>query len=123
MEQLKDFIKEGLYDTSWDNGKGDKISLIELLYASKDIPVEEIDVNILKSKVLSWDGNNEEISKIESSDLQYPILIFVDDNRDIMFIVDGNHRVQKALRHGLETIKSKLIPFNTLPKHIKKVFE
>lgn len=114
---------EGLHDTSWENDEGDKITLIDLLNATEDIPVKEISLNKIKSKLLTWDGNDEEIAKIEKADLQYPILIFVGDNNKFISIIDGHHRAHKALRKGLKKIKAKIIPINSLPKNIRKVFK
>ena len=116
-------MKEGLHDTSWENDEGDKITLIDLLNATEDIPVERVSVEELKPHLLSWDGDEEEIKKIDKSDLQYPILIFVDDNNEFISIIDGHHRAQKAVRHKLKTIKAKIIPINSLPKNIRKVFK
>ncbi len=115
-------MKEGLHDTSWENDEGDKITLMDLLNATEDIPVEKISVEELKSHLLTWDGDEDEVKKIESADLQYPILIFVDNDGEFISIIDGHHRAQKAVRRGLETIKAKVIPINDLPKNIRKVF-
>ena len=41
-------IKEGLHDTSWENEEGDKITLMDLLNATEDIPVERVSVEELK---------------------------------------------------------------------------
>ena len=115
-------VKEGLHDTSWENEKGDKITLIDLLNATEEIPVQKISVEELKPYLLSWDNDPEEIEKIEKADLQYPILIFVTSNGEFISIIDGHHRAQKAARKGLETIKAKIINIDCLPKHIRKVF-
>jgi ParB-like chromosome segregation protein Spo0J len=95
---------------------------MDLLNATKDIPVKKISLNKIKSKLLTWDEDEDEVKKIESANLQYPILIFVDDNNKFISIIDGHHRAQKAVRHKLKTIKAKLIPINSLPKDIRKVF-
>ena len=116
-------IKEGLHDTSWENNEGDKITLMDLLNATEDIPVRNISVEELKPHLLSWDGDEDEVRKIESADLQYPILIFVNDEGKFITIIDGHHRAQKAARQGLETIKAKVIPINSLPKDIRRVFK
>lgn len=113
---------EGLHDTSWENDKGDKITLIDLLNATEDIPVKNISVKKLKPHLLTWDDDEEEIKKIEKADLKYPILIFVNDKGGFISIIDGHHRAQKALRKGLRTIKGKIIPINSLPNKMKKVF-
>ena len=116
-------INEGLHDTSWANDEGDKITLIDLLNATEDIPVRNISVEELKPHLLSWDGDEDEIKKIDRADLQYPILIFVEDDGSFISIIDGHHRAQKAVRKGLETIKAKIIPINSLPKDIRRVFK
>lgn len=118
----KSEMKGGLHDTSWENEKGDKVTLVDLLNATEDIPVKNVSVEKLKPKLLSWDGDDEEIAKIEKADLQYPILIFVDDNNKFLSIIDGHHRAQKAVRNKLKSIKAKIIPVNTLPNKFKRVF-
>jgi hypothetical protein len=115
-------IEEGLHDTSWENDGGDKVTLIDLLDATEDIPVKNIPVEKIKSKLLTWDDDDKEVAKIEKADLQYPILIFVDDDGKFISIIDGHHRAQKAVRHKLKTIKAKIIPINSLPKDVRKVF-
>jgi hypothetical protein len=120
--EMMGVINKGLHDTSWENDEGDKVTLIDLLNATKDIPVKKISVNKIKSKLLTWGDDEKEIAKVEKSNLKYPILIFVDDNNKFISIIDGHHRGQKAVKHKLKTIKAKLIPINSLPKDIKKVF-
>jgi len=115
-------MKDGLHDTSWQNEEGDKVTLMDLLNATEDIPVERVSVEEIKPHLLTWDEDEEEVKKIEKSDLQYPILIFVNDDGKFISIIDGHHRAQKAARKGLETIKAKRIPINSLPREIKKVF-
>ena len=116
-------LNEGLHDTSWENDEGDRATLMDLLDVTNDIPVTYISVEELKPHLLSWDGDEDEVKKIEKADLQYPILIFVNDDGNFLSIIDGHHRAQKAARMGLETIKAKVIPINTLPKHMRLVFK
>ena len=123
IREMMGVINEGLHDTSWENDEGDKITLTDLLNVTKDIPVKKISLNKIKSKLLTWDDDEDEVKKIESADLQYPILIFVNDEGKFISIIDGHHRAQKAVRHKLKTIKAKLIPINSLPKDMRKVFK
>jgi hypothetical protein len=123
IQEMMEITSEGLYDTSWENEEGDKVNLIDLLNVTKDIPTEKVSVKELKPHLLSWNDNEEEIKKIEKADLNYPILIFVNDNNEFLTIIDGHHRAQKAVRNGLKTIKAKIIPINYLPKEIRKVFK
>ena len=115
-------LPEGLYDTSCEN-EGEKITLIDLLNVTKDLPVVDIPVEELKPHLLTWDGDADEVKKIKSADLQYPILIFVNDDGNLISIIDGHHRAQKAVRNKLGTIKAKIIPLNSLPKNIRRVFK
>ena len=123
IKQMMGVINEGLHDTSWENDEGNKITLMDLLNATEDIPVRKISVEELKPHLLSWDGDEDEVRKIDSADLQYPILIFVNDDGGFITIIDGHHRAQKAVRKGLETIKAKVIPINSLSKGIRRVFK
>jgi len=122
LEIKKGEQTEGLYDTSWENDEGDKITLMDLLNATEGIPVSKVDMEVLKPHLLTWDGDEEEKVKIDKSDLQYPILIFVEDDGSFISIIDGHHRAQKAVKNKLRTIKAKVIPINLLPKDIRKVF-
>jgi len=122
IKEVMGLLDEGLHDTSWENDD-EKITLIDLLNATEDIPVVDISVEELKPHLLTWDGDEDEIRKIESADLQYPILIFVNDDGNLISIIDGHHRAQKAVRNELETIKAKIIPINSLPENIKRVFK
>ena len=122
IKKMMGLLTEGLHDTSWQNEEGDKITLMDLLNATEDIPVKKISLNKIKSKLLTWDGDEDEVRKIESADLQYPILIFINDDGEFISIIDGHHRAQKAVRKKLETIRAKVIPINSLPKNIRKVF-
>ena len=123
IKEVMGILNEGLHDTSWENEEGDKITLIDLLNATEDIPVSEISVEELKPHLLTWDGDENEIKKIESADLQYPILIFINDDGEFVSIIDGHHRAQKAVRKGLDRIKAKVISINSLPKEIRRVFK
>ena len=114
-------LKEGLKDTSWTNLKDETVTLEQILELTKDIKVQEIETEKLKSIVLNWDGNPEEIEKIEKSDIQYPVLILMNDDNTIKYILDGNHRIQKSIKYKLPTFKAKLIKFSKLPKWVQNI--
>ena len=122
IKEVMGIINEGLHDTSWENEEGNKITLMDLLNATENIPVENISVEELKPHLLTWGDDKDEVKKIDGADLQYPILIFVNDDGEFISIIDGHHRAQKAVRKELKTIKAKVIPINSLPKDIRKVF-
>jgi hypothetical protein len=82
---IREFLNEGLKDTSWTNLKDETVTLEQILELTKDIKVQEIKTEKLKSIVLNWEGNPEEIEKIEKSDIQYPVLTLMNDDNTIKF--------------------------------------
>lgn len=114
-------LYEDFDDASWTSHNGETVTLKQILELTKNIEVQEIETEKLKKIVLNWDGNTEEIEKIEKSDIQYPVLILMNDDNSIKYILDGNHRVQKSIKYNLPTVKAKLIKFSELPVWIKNI--
>ena len=73
---IREFLNEGLDDTSWVGHNEETVTLRQILDLTKDIKVQELETEKLKKIVLSWDGNTEEIEKIEKSDIQIVSLKF-----------------------------------------------
>jgi hypothetical protein len=114
----KDIIKKVL-DGSWTNNNK-TITMDQLLDITKQIPINKIPVDKLKGIALHSNNPDEEES-IEKSNLKYPILVFINDDGTIKYIVDGHHRIQKAIKYNLPTIDAKLIKFSRLPKDFQDV--
>jgi len=119
------FINESLggEDTAWEDDKGNKITLQDILDMTKNVPQKDYPTEKLAKIVLNWDDNPEEVERIEQVEIskQYPILIMVDEAGEIQWILDGNHRAQKALRSKSKTIPAKLIKPSNLDSKAKKV--
>ena len=90
---------------------------------TKNVPQKDYPTEKLAKVVLNWDDNPEEVERIEQVEIskQYPILIMVDEAGKIQWILDGNHRAQKALRSKAETIPAKLIKPSMLNAKSKRV--
>tara|TARA_R110002020_G_scaffold402482_3_gene612683 strand:+ start:1843 stop:2310 length:468 start_codon:yes stop_codon:yes gene_type:complete len=54
--------------------------------------------------------SNDETESMNKADLKYPIHVAVNDRNEPVAILDGNHRLAKALRDRHTTIKTKLVP-------------
>ena len=119
FKNVKATVKEDM-DDSWTNND-ETITLQDILQLTASIPVKKYNTKKLASKVLSWDGNPAEIKKIEQSNLKYPILIMVDDNEKIKWILDGNHRAQKALKNNMPTVSAKLIKLADLDDKARRI--
>ena len=116
-------IDEQGEDTYWSDDE-DKITLQDILELTKDVKIINLPTKKIANIVLNWDNNPEEIERISQVEVssQYPILIMVDENGKIKWILDGNHRAHKALRSNLETIPAKLIRPSNLNLKSKKIF-
>ena len=116
-------LNEGGADTAWEDEEGNKVTLQDILDMTKNVPQKDYPTEKLVKIVLNWDDNPEEVERIEQVEIskQYPILIMVDEAGKIQWILDGNHRAQKALRSKAETIPAKLIKPSMLDAKSKKV--
>ena len=116
-------VSEKGEDTAWEDEEGNKVTLQDILDMTKKVPQKDYPTEKLAKVVLDWDDNPEEVERIEQVEVskQYPILIMVDEAGKIQWILDGNHRAQKALRSKAETIPAKLIKPSMLSSKAKKV--
>jgi hypothetical protein len=110
-------------DTAWEDEEGNKVTLQDILDMTKNVPQKDYPTEKLAKVVLNWDDNPEEVERIDQVEIskQYPILIMIDEAGKIQWILDGNHRAQKALRSKAETIPAKLIKPSMLDAKSKKV--
>ena len=115
-------IDEQGEDTSWSRDE-DTVTLQDILDLTKNIPTTQYPTEKLAKIVLNWDNNPEEIERISQVEIseQYPILIMVDEKGKLQWILDGNHRAQKALRSQAKTIPAKLIKPSNLSPIAKQV--
>ena len=120
---LANGIDEEGADTSWSRDE-DKVTLQDIVEPTRDIKTINLPTEKLAKIVLDWDDNPEEIERISQVEIstQYPILIMVHESGKIQWILDGNHRAQKALRSNSETIPAKLIKPSDLNYKSKKIF-
>jgi len=117
-------VVEGGTETSWSDGT-EKITLQDILELTKHIKQINLPINDnLKSKLIHWEGNPEEIERINQVTVstQFPILIIVDEQGQIKSILDGNHRLHKAIQSQAKTIPAKLIKPSDLSDKAKRIF-
>jgi hypothetical protein len=99
------------------NGKNYRFKLKDWVENAQRYPVEDLDPHIFASQLKGVkEDPAERESRIENADLQYPIII-VKHGGGYM-IVDGTHRIRKAIRMGVP-VKAHVIPFEDLPSFKK----
>ena len=118
-------------ETAWesdDNGGGSvKITISDVIkYLSTQ---EEIDLNI--EELIKVTGNpggapdwKYDLARVKRAELKHPIIIAKYHQR-CQYILDGNHRLQKAVNLGIETIKAKILNLDEdghAPERFKRMF-
>jgi hypothetical protein len=117
----EDELDEGLEDTYWMSSNGNKITLSQLLDAIKDYPVIQAPIEKVEKIIIKKDSGGIELDRLSKADFKYPIIIVVDNNNNYKYILDGNHRANKAIETGLESIPAKLVNIKKLPQEFQDV--
>jgi hypothetical protein len=77
----------------------------------------EIDPNEVKHLLIDVERDPK---RVEAADLIYPIVLVRSDG-EFISILDGQHRVVKAIRDGVN-IKAKVLDLDLAPEEFKSVF-
>lgn len=106
-------------DEHFDDGDEFKIKfkVRDIIELSKNYPAKNIDPksmeHVLKGRQEDWDEDETE-KRVENADLSYPIIVVSNKSGKNFAMLDGTHRLEKALGLGLDKIKGISIPINDL---------
>jgi hypothetical protein len=126
---ISKYLKENMHGDNWKstswtdtiNGKKITVTLQDLLGFIENDPIVEISTKTLEPFALHRDKKDPETLKnVEKSDLQYPIIVLKKPNG--YQILDGHHRLQKAINNKIPKIKARLIDLKKLPKEYGMIF-
>jgi ribosomal protein L25 (general stress protein Ctc) len=78
----------------------------------------EVDPNDIKHLLIDVERDPK---RVEAADLIYPIVLVRSDG-EFISILDGQHRVVKAIRDGVN-IKAKVLDLDLAPEEFKVVFK
>jgi len=103
---MKVYIKDtySIENQTFEDGR--KCWFVSRLFEkAKDLPVQEMPITALNTLHLRPTSNTmasfvNHVRKVNNADLSYPIIL--DDEG---YVMDGRHRIAKALLDGKETIK------------------
>lgn len=119
IKLYEDFKDPELEKTSWQVTKGDKtikITLQDVLDVLDDgyqIDPKELEHLLIKTK--------RDPKRVSRADLSYPIILLKKAGK-IISILDGQHRVVKALESGDE-IRCRVLDLDVSDEKFKSVFE
>ena len=108
-------------DTYWEDGDL-KVTITEVLKYLDDIdePVEDVSTDNLKSMLIAADRDDK---RVQAADLKYPVIIVVGMNGKYKSILDGNHRVDKAIRNDIPTVKVRHLHLQVAPKKYQELLD
>lgn len=96
-------------NTSWDDGEGNKLTLQDLEKHTEHLPVKDIPVSSIAH--LGNHNNYPEMqSRIDKVKIDKPIFVMGGK------VLDGNHRLAKAIQNGDTHIKGKMFDIGDIDK-------
>ena len=105
----------GVWDTNekFKDGSDFKIKfkVSDIIDLAKNTPVKEIDPKSIKYNFSGRQDSDPSKTKerVMKADLSYPIIVVKNKAGKIFAILDGTHRLEKALNLGLDKIKTKIL--------------
>ena len=130
LENWREYLTEDWQDTSWEDDN-EKIMIGDVNDYLADIEEKTVDINVLElsrqiprlfSDEYLQDPDNRK--RIETADLDHPIIILKSAGK-YKSILDGNHRLQRAIEDkDVETIKAKILDLDNpeIPEVFKRMF-
>ena len=119
-------VFENYESTSWAdmiNGKEVTITIQDVQNYLKNTPIIEISVDEIKDMcVHKLKTDDVTLQRVMSADLNYPIIISKDLNGEYNMILDGHHRLQKAINTKQKTIKAKVLDLKNVSKEWQFMF-
>ena len=79
-----------------------KITLQQLLDVIKGYPIIQAPIEKVEKIVIKKDSGGIESDRLSAADIKYPIIIVIDDSGNYKYILDGNHRANKAIASGVK---------------------
>ena len=90
--------------TYWEDEQGNRTTIHEVLEDLRDEPVISLEV----ASLTHLRRTTTEPDRKEKADLSFPIVVTAKDG-EFQTILDGNHRLQKAIDKGVTHISAKIL--------------
>ena len=119
LENWREYITEDWRDTSWKNDE-DEVTIGEVVGYLGD---KTVDINVLKLSQQLPPLPTRGAERVAAASLEYPIIVVKRDGQ-YQYVLDGNHRLQKAIDEEIESIKAKILDLDNpeTPERFKKMF-
>jgi len=119
LENWRKYITEDWRDTSWETDD-EKVTIGDVVDYLGD---ETVDVNVLELSQQLPPLPTRGAERVAAASLEYPVIV-VKSGGQYRFVLDGNHRLQKAIDEEVETIKAKILDLDNpeTPEVFQKMF-
>ena len=119
LENWRKFITEDWRNTSWENDD-EKVTIGDVVDYLGD---ETVDINVLELSQQLPPLPVRGVERVAAASLEYPIIV-VKSGGQYRFVLDGNHRLQKAIICDIESIKAKILDLDNpeTPEAFKRMF-
>jgi len=117
---VNEYVEDSGLNTYWSDGDTTIYFKDILKYLDEQkVPIQMVDPKELKNLLIK---TKRDPNRVEKADLQYPLIVSM-VNGEYKSILDGQHRLFKALKYNLDKIKIRVLNINSTPDNYKKVFE
>ena len=104
LENWRKYITEDWSDTSWKTDD-DKVTIGEVVdYLGE----KTVDINVLELSQQLPSLPTRGAKRVAAASLEYPIIV-VKSGGQYKSVLDGNHRLQRAIDEEVESIKAKIL--------------
>tara|TARA_Y100001937_G_scaffold62951_1_gene86402 strand:- start:84 stop:482 length:399 start_codon:yes stop_codon:yes gene_type:complete len=120
LENWRQYLIEDWRDTSWKNDE-DEVTIGEVVDYLGD---KTVDINVLELSQQLPSLPTQGAERVAAASLEYPIIVVKRDGQ-YQYVLDGNHRLQKAIDEEIESIKAKILDVSAeaeTPERFKKMF-
>ena len=119
LENWRKFVTEDWRDTSWKTDD-DKVTIGEVIDYLGD---ETVDINVLELSQQLPSLPTRGAKRVAAASLEYPIIV-VKSRGQYKSVLDGNHRLQRAIDEKVESIKAKILDLDNpeTPEVFKRMF-
>ena len=106
-------------DTSWEDN-GIKVTLTDIndYLDEQGIEVEELDPKLFEDIIIDVERDQ---NRVDSANLDFPIIVSK-KNGEFTKVLDGQHRIVKCIKNGIDNIKVRVLDLDTAPEKFKKIF-
>ena len=119
LENWREYITEDWRDTSWETDD-EKVTIGDVVDYLGD---KTVDINVLELSQQLPSLPTRGAERVAAASLEYPIIV-VKSGGQYRYVLDGNHRLQKAIDEEVESIKAKILDLDNpeTPEVFKRMF-